>query len=168
MSLYANVTSVLSRKALNFRTLFTPAGNRVDVVVPVESIRAIRFANTAYCFFLGKRVAYPVVANYVRNTSIYARALIEVQANVELKDKIVVVMLILVEKWFYTCTVHVDSTSTTPIAKKIDKIERLIIDRKVTLVDDEGKPLVKVDSSSDHDSEDEVASVDNGMANFLA
>ncbi|GKC26216.1 hypothetical protein Tco_1033510, partial [Tanacetum coccineum] len=45
-------------------------GNRVDVVVPVESIRAIseRFANTAYGFFLGKRVAYPVVANYVINT----------------------------------------------------------------------------------------------------
>ncbi|GJU38161.1 hypothetical protein Tco_1186515 [Tanacetum coccineum] len=27
-----------------------------------------RFANTAYGFFLGKKVAYPVVANYVRNT----------------------------------------------------------------------------------------------------
>ncbi|GKF56960.1 hypothetical protein Tco_0170497, partial [Tanacetum coccineum] len=26
------------------------------------------FANTVYGFFLGKRVAYPVVANYVRNT----------------------------------------------------------------------------------------------------
>ncbi|GKF10462.1 hypothetical protein Tco_0048388, partial [Tanacetum coccineum] len=46
----------------------TSAGN--TPVVPVESIRAIseRFANTAYGFFLGKRVAYPVVANYVRNT----------------------------------------------------------------------------------------------------
>ncbi|GKB97025.1 putative reverse transcriptase domain-containing protein [Tanacetum coccineum] len=55
---------------MNFHTLFTPTGNGVDVVVPVESIRAIseRFANTAYGFFLGKRVAYPVVANYVRNT----------------------------------------------------------------------------------------------------
>ncbi|GJZ34209.1 hypothetical protein Tco_0579645 [Tanacetum coccineum] len=42
----------------------------VDVVVPVESIRAIseRFANAAYGFFLGKRVAYLIVANYVRNT----------------------------------------------------------------------------------------------------
>ncbi|GKE41754.1 beta-caryophyllene synthase, partial [Tanacetum coccineum] len=59
-----------SRKALNFRNLFTPGGNGVDVVVPVESIRSIseRFANTAYGLFLGKRVAYPVVANYVRNT----------------------------------------------------------------------------------------------------
>ncbi|GJV73133.1 putative reverse transcriptase domain-containing protein [Tanacetum coccineum] len=69
-SSYANVTGKLSRKKLNIRTLFTPGGNGIDVVVPVESIRAIsdRFANTAYGFFLGKRVAYPVVANYVRNT----------------------------------------------------------------------------------------------------
>ncbi|GJR11627.1 copia protein [Tanacetum coccineum] len=45
-------------------------GNGSDVVVPVESIRAIseRFTNTAYGFFLGKRMTYPVVANYVRNT----------------------------------------------------------------------------------------------------
>ncbi|GKD60621.1 retrotransposon protein, putative, ty1-copia subclass [Tanacetum coccineum] len=36
----------------------------------MESIRAIseRFVNTAYGFFLGERVAYPVVVNYVRNT----------------------------------------------------------------------------------------------------
>ncbi|GJU14243.1 beta-caryophyllene synthase [Tanacetum coccineum] len=36
----------------------------------MESIRTIseRFANTACGFFLGNRVAYPVVANYVRNT----------------------------------------------------------------------------------------------------
>ncbi|GJT38091.1 hypothetical protein Tco_0937956 [Tanacetum coccineum] len=59
-----------SRKAMNFRTLFTPRDNGVDVIVLVESIRAIseQFANTAYGFFLRKRVAYPVVANYVRNT----------------------------------------------------------------------------------------------------
>ncbi|GJW85406.1 late embryogenesis abundant protein, LEA-14 [Tanacetum coccineum] len=69
-SSYANVTSKLSGKKLNFCTLFTPRGNGIDMVVPVESIRAIseQFANTSYGFFLGKRVAYPVVANYVRNT----------------------------------------------------------------------------------------------------
>ncbi|GJS39860.1 late embryogenesis abundant protein, LEA-14 [Tanacetum coccineum] len=67
---YANVTGKPSGKKLNICTLFTPRGNRIDVVVSVESIRAIseRLANTAYGFFLGKRVAYPVVANYVRNT----------------------------------------------------------------------------------------------------
>ncbi|GJW74754.1 hypothetical protein Tco_0134124 [Tanacetum coccineum] len=70
MSSFANVTGEPSRKALNFRTLFTLGGNRIDVVVLMESIRAIseRFTNTAYGFFLGKRVSYPVVANYVRNT----------------------------------------------------------------------------------------------------
>ncbi|GJV05871.1 retrotransposon protein, putative, ty1-copia subclass [Tanacetum coccineum] len=69
-SSYANVTGKPNGKKLNFRTLFTPGGNGIDVVVPVESIRAIseRFANTIYGFYLGKRVAYLVVANYVRNT----------------------------------------------------------------------------------------------------
>ncbi|GKB17666.1 retrotransposon protein, putative, ty1-copia subclass, partial [Tanacetum coccineum] len=50
------------------RLITTSAGNAP--VVPVESIRAIseRFANTSYGFFLGKRVAYPIVTNYVRKT----------------------------------------------------------------------------------------------------
>ncbi|GJY56280.1 putative reverse transcriptase domain-containing protein [Tanacetum coccineum] len=38
---YANVTSKPSRKSVNFRTLFTPGGNGVDVVVPVESIKLL-------------------------------------------------------------------------------------------------------------------------------
>ncbi|GJV58803.1 hypothetical protein Tco_1464903 [Tanacetum coccineum] len=60
------------------------------------------------------------------------------------------------------------STSTTPIVEKFDKTEKLIIDGKITLVDDEGKSLKKVDYSSDHDSEDEVQPDDNEMASFLA
>ncbi|GKC39278.1 reverse transcriptase domain-containing protein [Tanacetum coccineum] len=65
---------------------------------------------------------------------------------------------------------NVDSGSTniTPIIEKIDKMERLIIDGMDTLVDDEGKPLTRIDSSGDHDRVDEVASVDNDMANFMA
>ncbi|GJU95887.1 reverse transcriptase domain-containing protein [Tanacetum coccineum] len=59
------------------------------------------------------------------------------------------------------------STTTTPIVDKIDKLERLIIDGKLTLVDDEGKPLEKVDYSGDHDSDDEVKPIDNEMENFL-
>ncbi|GKE64523.1 hypothetical protein Tco_1518684 [Tanacetum coccineum] len=64
-SSYANVTSKPSGKKVNFCTLFTLGGNEIDVVVPMESIRAIseRFVNTAYGFLLGKRVAYPIVAN---------------------------------------------------------------------------------------------------------
>ncbi|GKD48037.1 hypothetical protein Tco_1277013, partial [Tanacetum coccineum] len=183
-----------------------------------------------------------------KGMSSYARALIKVRVDVELKDDIVVPMPKLVGEGFYTCTdecpknidtdvvknikkpsqatrgvsvgpkkdveptiefshsnpfdvlnsvkndvdlgtnggtsnlaskkanssglsfwnVESSSTSTTPIVEKIDKIERLIIDGKVTLMDEEGKPLANVDSSGDHDSEDEVASVDNEMVNFMA
>ncbi|GJS14853.1 hypothetical protein Tco_0409325 [Tanacetum coccineum] len=60
-----------------------------------------------------------------------------------------------------------NSTSTTPIIEKIDKLKKLIIDEKITLVDDE-KPLKKVDYSGDRNSEDEVESVDNEMVSFLA
>ncbi|GJX87761.1 hypothetical protein Tco_0339775 [Tanacetum coccineum] len=60
----------LMPEGVEFSHFIYSGGNKVDVVVLVESIRAIsaQFTNTAYGFFLGKRVAYPVVANYVRNT----------------------------------------------------------------------------------------------------
>ncbi|GJX01596.1 RNA-directed DNA polymerase, eukaryota [Tanacetum coccineum] len=175
---YANVICELSKKDMNIRTLFTPGGNEIDVVVSAESIRAIseRFVNTAYGFFLGKRVAYPVVANYVRNTwgkfglvksmlnsstglfffqfsstdglnlmlengpcddglsaiatklgtplmldsytsdmclqswgrSSYAKVMIELRADVELKDSIVVAMPKIMGEGYYTCTVRVE------------------------------------------------------------
>nr|GEZ69666.1 hypothetical protein [Tanacetum cinerariifolium] len=60
------------------------------------------------------------------------------------------------------------SISTTPIVEKIDKLEKLIIDEKLTCVDDERKPLENVDYPGDHDSEDEVKLVDSEMASFLA
>ncbi|GKD42086.1 hypothetical protein Tco_1266731, partial [Tanacetum coccineum] len=64
------VTEEPSRKSVNFHTLLAQAENKADVVITLESIRAIseRFANTVYDFFLGKWVAYPIVDNYVRNT----------------------------------------------------------------------------------------------------
>ncbi|GJY10053.1 hypothetical protein Tco_0378238 [Tanacetum coccineum] len=270
---YANLfTRESSKKSVNFRTLITPMGNGIDVAVPVESIRVI-----------SKR-------------SSYVRAMIELRADMEFKDTIVVAMLKLVGEGFYTCTIRVkyewkplrcacckvfgyiqdecpknlgldvakkskipsqaprgvpvgpkvgfkpvkqlyravskknnvntssnkkkdvESTKefsnpnpfdvfnsvkndvdlgtnggtsnlaskeanssgssfwnvgssiiiTTPIVEKINKSEKLIIDKKITLVDDEGKPLKKVDYPGDHDSEDEVALVDIEMANFLA
>ncbi|GKA77913.1 hypothetical protein Tco_0784450, partial [Tanacetum coccineum] len=60
------------------------------------------------------------------------------------------------------------SPSTTPIVEKFDKMEKLIIDEMSTLGDDEGLPFTRIYSFGDHDSDDEVASVDNNMANFLA
>ncbi|GJW79124.1 auxin efflux carrier [Tanacetum coccineum] len=50
-----------------------------------------------------------------------------------------------------------NTTSTTPIFEKIDKVKRLIIDGKEAFVDDDGKPLENVDYASDHDSDNESA-----------
>ncbi|GJU60103.1 putative ribonuclease H-like domain-containing protein, partial [Tanacetum coccineum] len=259
-SSYANVTGKPSGKKMNIRTLFTPGANRIDVVVPVESIRAIseRFANTAYGFFLGKQVAYPVVANYVRNTweidamlengpwfiqnnlfilkkwhpdenllkedvstipvwvklhgvpvtafsenglsaiatklgtplmldsytsdmcmqswgrSSCARVMIELRADVELKDNIVVAMPKITREGHYICNVRVEGNTNlvnneaTPIIDKIGKFEELLTSGQAILLDKAGNPIKKVEFSGDYDSEDEVASVDNDMACSLA
>ncbi|GJW13120.1 reverse transcriptase domain-containing protein [Tanacetum coccineum] len=180
-------TGESSRNSVNFRTLIIQARTETDVV----------------------------------GRSSYARAIIELRTDVELKDTIVVAMPKLIREGFCTCTIHVEyewkphryacckvfghvqdecpknigsgvtknlknpsqaprgvtvgpknvrssSTSAAPIVEKIDKLERLIIDGKITLVDDEGKPLKKVEYSGDHDSEDEVEPIDNEMASFLA
>ncbi|GKA83633.1 transcription repressor OFP8-like protein [Tanacetum coccineum] len=65
-----NVTGESSMKSVNFCTSTAPVGNGADVAILLESIQVIseQFVNSAYGFFLGKRVAYPVVANYVKNT----------------------------------------------------------------------------------------------------
>ncbi|GJU92351.1 putative reverse transcriptase domain-containing protein [Tanacetum coccineum] len=64
------VTSEPSRKSVNFRSFIASGGNEADMAILLEYIRAIskRFANTTYGFFSRKWVAYPVVANYVKNT----------------------------------------------------------------------------------------------------
>ncbi|GJX05802.1 hypothetical protein Tco_0193734 [Tanacetum coccineum] len=218
-SSYANVTGKPSGKKVNIHTLFTSGGNGIDVVVLMESIRAIS------------------------ERSSYAKAMIELRADVELKDNIIAAMPKITKECYYTCAgetknmkktsqtpkastdntsvnkkknveptkevsksnpfevltsvkidvdlgtnggtsnlasqatnssgssfwnVDASSPSTTPVIKKINKIEKLIIEGKVTLVDDHGKPLEKVVSLGYYDSEDEVASVDNNMAKFLA
>ncbi|GJU05200.1 hypothetical protein Tco_1121630 [Tanacetum coccineum] len=238
------------RKSVNFLTLITPAGNGAEVVVPLESIRAISERNTWGKYGLVKSMLNSSTGLFFfqfssmdgldlmlenGQWSSYARAMIKLRADVELKDTIVVAMPKLVREGFYTCTICVEyewkppcvrvargvlvgpkvgfkpvkqvykpvskknnastsdnkkkdvefrkeansgrplffnvgssSTTTTPIVEKIDKLESLIIDGKLTLMDDEGKPLEKVEYSGDHDSEDEVEPVDNEMESFLA
>nr|GEX05213.1 hypothetical protein [Tanacetum cinerariifolium] len=65
-SIIKDTFKMKAQKGFEFSYFVNTGGNGVDVVVPVESIRAIseRFVNTACCLFLGKRVAYLIVANY--------------------------------------------------------------------------------------------------------
>ncbi|GJZ92101.1 cytokinin dehydrogenase 3-like protein [Tanacetum coccineum] len=71
---YANITSKLSGKKVKVHTFCTPEGNEIDVVISVDSIRAIsaRFANTAYGFFLEEEggIPYDMLENgpwFIRN-----------------------------------------------------------------------------------------------------
>nr|GEV05953.1 hypothetical protein [Tanacetum cinerariifolium] len=163
-SSYANIAGKPSGKKVNVCTLFTPGGNRINLVVLVDSLRAIseRFANTAYSFFLVKKVAYPVVANYEDVSTIliwvkihgvpvmafskdglsviatklgtplmldsytsvmcmqswgrssYARVMIELRSDVELKDNIVVAMPKITREAHYKCNVHVEFERKPP------------------------------------------------------
>ncbi|GJU14098.1 hypothetical protein Tco_1136494 [Tanacetum coccineum] len=61
-----------------------------------------------------------------------------------------------------------DNINTTLIVEKIGKLEQLIIDGIGTLFDDDGKPLKRVDYPDDHDSDDEVCSIDNDMDRSMA
>ncbi|GJU89805.1 hypothetical protein Tco_1302228 [Tanacetum coccineum] len=241
----------------------TPAGN--TPVVPVESIRAVseRFANTAYGFFLGKRVAYlvfssmdglnamlengpwcnvqveyewkppgyacckvfghiqeecpknpglgvvknlkkpshtsrgvplgpkvsfkpakeyrPILKKPTANTSGIKKKgteptkegsnsnLFGVLNSVDNDERTSnLASNVANSSGFSFWNVETSSIRTTPIVDRIRKIEKLIVDGKLTLVDNDGKPLKKVDYPGDHDSEDEVESVDNDMARSMA
>ncbi|GKC86766.1 retrotransposon protein, putative, ty1-copia subclass [Tanacetum coccineum] len=277
MSSYANVTGVPNRKALNFCTLYTPGGNGIDVVVPVESIRAIRTLRGKYGLVKSilnsstelfsfqfssmdglnamlengrwfirnhpliikkwnpdvnllkedvgnvsvwvKLHGVPVTAFSEDGLSViatklgtslmldfytsdmclqswgrssYAKAMIELRADMELKDsggyeECLKNPGLGVAKNFkkpsqaprgvsvgprvgFKPTKEYRPVSKKPTANTIGtkkkgveptkELEKLIIEWKVTLVDDDGKPLKKVDYPGDHDSEDESSDFD--------
>ncbi|GJT55446.1 retrotransposon protein, putative, ty1-copia subclass [Tanacetum coccineum] len=278
-----------TRKGLNFRTLITSARNGIDVAVSLESIRVI--SQRVNMDWLNRCLT--ILPEYIGNVPVWVKlhgvpmtafnkdglsaiatklgqaAMIEIQADVELKDTIMVAMPKLVGEGFYTCIIRVEYEWKPPrcacckvfghvhdecpknigsdVAKNLKKpsqasrgvpvglkarfqpvkqvnrpisknknantsgnkkkdaesrkevinpnpfdvlnsvendvdlgtnggtsnlaskeLEKLLIDGKITLVDDEGKPLEKVDYPGDHDSEDEIESVDNEMTSFLA
>nr|GEX68371.1 hypothetical protein [Tanacetum cinerariifolium] len=63
-SSYVNIIGESSKKTVNIYTLITPGGMGLMLLCRCSQSDV----NTTYGFFLGKRVAYPVVASYVRNT----------------------------------------------------------------------------------------------------
>ncbi|GJZ99911.1 hypothetical protein Tco_0672462 [Tanacetum coccineum] len=86
-----------SRKNVNFRSLITPVGNEVDVAISLESIRAISEWHSldSYTFDM-----------YMQSWgwSSYARAMIELRDDGELKNTIMVVMPKLIGEGFNMCT----------------------------------------------------------------
>ncbi|XP_021979562.1 uncharacterized protein LOC110875667 [Helianthus annuus] len=67
---YADSVAAAKTKKVNFRTLASPVvQDGCDVVLPRESVKLVQdmLANTLYGYFLGDRVAYPVVECFARN-----------------------------------------------------------------------------------------------------
>ncbi|KAJ0839064.1 putative transcription factor interactor and regulator CCHC(Zn) family [Helianthus annuus] len=64
------VNNTTEKVKVNFRSLVSPVMHEgCDVVLSRESVRAVqvKLANTLYGYFLGDRVAYPVVEYFVKN-----------------------------------------------------------------------------------------------------
>ncbi|GJU37931.1 zinc finger, CCHC-type containing protein [Tanacetum coccineum] len=118
-SLYANIIGKPSGKKVNVHTLFTPGGNGIDVVVPVDSIQAIseRFANTAYGFFLGKKMAIPVVL-LVRNTGL-KRSCFAQYAMLENGPWFIRNNLLILKKWHPDENLLKEDVSIVPVWVKL-------------------------------------------------
>ncbi|GJV91819.1 cytokinin dehydrogenase 3-like protein [Tanacetum coccineum] len=127
------VTGEPSRKSVNFHTLITPARNGVDVAIPLELLellandflirnmvsfwkagdlpRGIQIEDGLSAiaigtpFMLDSYTSDMCMQSWGRSR--YARAIIELRADVELKDAIMVSMPKLVGEGFYTCTIRV-------------------------------------------------------------
>nr|GEW73112.1 hypothetical protein [Tanacetum cinerariifolium] len=63
--------------------------------------------------------------------------------------------------------VHKERKSSTPLDEKINLVEQQLLAEKCVFLDVEGKPVDKIDYTSDHDSEDEIQPVYNEMAKTI-
>nr|GEW24576.1 uncharacterized mitochondrial protein AtMg00810-like [Tanacetum cinerariifolium] len=130
-SSYANITGKPSGKIVNVRTFFTPRG---------------------------KKAAYHVVANYVRNTwgSSYVRVIVELRADMELKYNIVVAMPEITREGHYTCNVRVENNTCAgekKTVKKHSQTSRGVLNGVVPTVDVSNSNPFDAFNSVDNDEE---------------
>ncbi|GKE25307.1 hypothetical protein Tco_1436819, partial [Tanacetum coccineum] len=186
-----------SRKQVNIRTFIALADNEADVVISKESFYDILI--TAFTEDDMSAIVTKIGTSLIldsnttdiclksRGRSSYARAMIELQADVELKDTLVVDIpkfdgegrdsklakqgadSSVVSSAHESLHVPYDSLNTTSLVERIIKLERQILDGKLMLVDDDGKPLNKVDSNLVHlKSDSKVKVAYDETAQFMA
>ncbi|GJZ32120.1 hypothetical protein Tco_0577556 [Tanacetum coccineum] len=114
-----------SQISVNFRTLITPTGNKADVVVSFYSSGTLGVNTDCLNQCLTRRDRVSVIAtklstplmleSYTSDMCMqswgrlsYARAMIELRADVESKDIIGMVMPKLVSEGFYMCTIRIE------------------------------------------------------------
>ncbi|GJT39337.1 zinc knuckle CX2CX4HX4C containing protein [Tanacetum coccineum] len=179
------------QKTINFLPLFTPAGNGVDVHVPKESgkfglVESMMIKDMHFFKFGSKEGMEAMLESgpwLIRNVPLilkqwtldanimnedvceasYARAMIELKVDVDLRDTIVFVAngnpnvqtdnkaTTPILNSFDALSTLVDkddeggnqtpSTNATRMVAKINKLKRQMLDEKLILVDEHGKPL---------------------------
>nr|GEV99834.1 hypothetical protein [Tanacetum cinerariifolium] len=112
-SSYANVIGKPSGKKLNIRTLFTPGGNGIDVVVPVDEDGLSSIANKLGTPLMLDSYPSDMGMKYWGRSS-YTRVMIELRADVELKDNIIVVMPKIIREGHYIFNVRLDYERKPP------------------------------------------------------
>ena len=58
------------KNKVNFQSLESDAGNvEADLIIPMASVQEVneRFANSLFGYFIGNRIAYPLVEQYAWN-----------------------------------------------------------------------------------------------------
>ncbi|GJV33970.1 nucleotide-binding alpha-beta plait domain-containing protein [Tanacetum coccineum] len=128
-----------SRKSVNFRTLLASTGNRADVAISLESVRVVhkRLINNVYGFSSsGKRNSNPFDA---LNTLEKDDELGTNERNSKLVENGV-------NSYMVSCVHETSyeafgSPNTTHLKTRINDLKRQMLDKKLMLVDDDGKPL---------------------------
>nr|GEV91036.1 hypothetical protein [Tanacetum cinerariifolium] len=155
--------SAQSRKTVNFRTL-------VALLVKVQDIPISAFTEdglSAIATKLGTPMMLDSYASamcmdsWVRSS--YAKALVELGADVELKDTLVVV-----SSPDGSSPRHLVIQIRPPLATRINGLERQMLDGKLVLVDDDGKPLKPHFDPVNADSDSEVDMVFSETTSFMA
>nr|GEY41732.1 hypothetical protein [Tanacetum cinerariifolium] len=105
-SLYANIIGKPSGKKVNVRTLFTPRRNGIDGKYGI--VRSMFSSSTGlFSFQLSSMDGLDAMLENGLWSS-YARVMIELRVDVEVKDNIVVAMPKITREGYYTCNVRVE------------------------------------------------------------
>ncbi|GKB25247.1 zinc knuckle CX2CX4HX4C containing protein [Tanacetum coccineum] len=133
-----------SWKLVNFCTLITPVGNGTDLVVLKESVCVVneQFNNIVYGFFFGKRVAYPVVKNYVKNTwskfglvkSMMTKGIFffmfsfkdEMESMLENGSLLIIIVLLILRKWTPNVNIMMEDVCNILIWEKFHDIPIIV------------------------------------------
>ncbi|GJV81754.1 hypothetical protein Tco_1517624 [Tanacetum coccineum] len=121
------VTGELSRKSVNFLTLLAPTGTRADVasfwsLLKFEDGLSVNATKLGIPLILDFYMFVMYTESWGR--SIYARAMIKLRTDVELKDTIVEVVLKLVGEVFSMCTIRIEYDSKPPGVQVVRQVVR--------------------------------------------